>query len=496
MTLLLALFAAGVVLELLPYLGGLLWRGRKVCAALALVATAFAGGFLLVAHPGVWAVLIGVVSLYRVGNNVRVLQGRMHEHYLRAATIRTSLVLIGVQIVLSGAAHIRIDGSVAWLAVALLQVAVAVALYISTQRRLRRTAWPHQASGIADSELPTLTVAIPARNETDDLQACLESLVACNYAKLEILVLDDCSQTKRTPEIIRGFAHDGVRFLEGEPPQETWLAKNQAYEHLAREASGQYILFCGVDVRFGSDSLRQVVAMLQHRHKKMLSLLPRRTNTVQRTLALAQSMRYAWELVPPRRLFRRPPVLSTCWVIEKTALDAAGGFAAAKRSIVPEAHFARTLVKTDAYSFMRANPTLGIESTKPAKEQGETAVRMRYPQLHKRPENVLLLTLLYGVLFLLPFCMVVLGFFVTIGLAAHILAAAAVLLLAVTYGKVVAATRTGNSLLSLVEVPIAVVYDIALLHTSMWQYEFSVVEWKGRNVCIPAMHVIPHLPKI
>jgi len=71
-----------------------------------------------------------------------------------------------------------------------------------------------------------------------------------DYPKLEIIVLDDCSQNKHTPEIIRSFAHDGVRFIQGEHPKPTWLAKNQAYDRLAQESSGEFILFCGVDVRF------------------------------------------------------------------------------------------------------------------------------------------------------------------------------------------------------------------------------------------------------
>jgi hypothetical protein len=43
--------------------------------------------------------------------------------------------------------------------------------------------------------------------------------------------------------------------------------------------------------------------------------------------------------------------------------------------------------------------------------------------------------------------------------------------------------------------PCAVLADIGLLHYSMWKYEFSEVLWKGRNVCVPVMHVYAHLPK-
>jgi hypothetical protein len=46
----------------------------------------------------------------------------------------------------------------------------------------------------------------------------------------------------------------------------------------------------------------------------------------------------------------------------------------------------------------------------------------------------------------------------------------------------------------LLVMPAAVGLDILLLHTSMFDYEFGEVIWKGRNVCIPVMHVVPRLP--
>jgi hypothetical protein len=288
-----------------------------------------------------------------------------------------------------------------------------------------------------------------------------------------------------------------VRFIEGQEPKESWLPKNQAYDHLLRESSGEYILFCGVDVRFVPDSLRQLLSVMIAKRKKMLSLLPWRTVAAERRFAVVQAMRYLWELAPPRRLFGRPPVLSTCWVAKRNALARAGGFVAVARAIVPEAHFAKTFSKKDdAYSFMRGSSRLGIQSTKPAQEQHDTAIRMRYPQLHKRPENVFLLGQAYGFFIFLPFVLAIAGFWVSIGALAHITVALAAVLNIAVYLLVVRVTRTGSTWLGVIVLPFGVLYDLALLHISMWKYEFSVVDWKGRNVCIPAMHVIPHLPKL
>jgi hypothetical protein len=287
-----------------------------------------------------------------------------------------------------------------------------------------------------------------------------------------------------------------VRFVPGEEPKETWLPKNQAYARLVAEASGQYVLFCGVDVRFSETALSQVIAAMLDRKKRMMSILPERALEVRNGASLAQAMRYFWELVPPRRLFRRPPVISSCWVIEKAALTAAGGFEAATRSIVPEAHFARDLAKTDSYSFMRAGINPGITSTKTAAEQRNTAIRTRYPQVHRRPENVCMLSLLELLFLAGPLALAVSGYWFNAGWAAIGLAALAAVLLTVTYEIVGRATKISNTAFGLIALPLMVVYDLGMLHYSMWQYEFSEVDWKGRNICVPAMHVIPHLPKI
>jgi hypothetical protein len=63
------------------------------------------------------------------------------------------------------------------------------------------------------------------------------------------------------------------------------------------------------------------------------------------------------------------------------------------------------------------------------------------------------------------------------------------------YGRLVNLTYRRFIVRGFLLLPIAALYDIGLLNYSMWQYEFSEVLWKGRNVCIPIMRVISELPK-
>ena len=386
----LTLFAGTIVLELLVHLLGKWTKLRSALAFLAIGVIGIASGALLAWRFNLFSVLIFAISLYRAFNMVRVIERRMHDRYLRNATRSTSLTLLGLQAIAVAAWFVwcnwHTTGHATWTAIALLQLGAASVFLYSVIRTIKRTAWPQKQGSYSDAELPSVTVAIPARNETEDLQQCLQSIIANDYPKLEVIVLDDCSQTKRTPEIIRGFAHDGVRFIQGEQPDETWLPKNQVYDRLAKESSGAYIIFCGVDVRFQQSSIRTLVATMLDRNKKMVSVLPRRQQSAYGQVSLIQAMRYWWELVPPRRAFSRPPVLSSCWIIERDSLNKYGGFASVARMIVPEAHFARQLTSTDGYSFLRSDG-LGIESNKSVSEQRNTAIRMRYPQVHRRPEQ-------------------------------------------------------------------------------------------------------------
>jgi len=500
MKLMFVLFGVSVALEVLLFTLPFLWSARKILSPIATLLSVVATAGLVGLFPNTGTVLLLIASMYRVFNTRRIVQARMHERYLRRATRRTALLISLGQLVLMGAwwtwYQTAASRQALWLVLAGAQVVAAAILLASTLRRIRRTHPILDPNAFfTDAELPSVTVAIPARNETQDLQECLESLVASNYPKLEIIVLDDCSQNKHTPEIIRSFAHDGVRFIQGEEPKATWLAKNQAYDRLAQEASGEYVMFCGVDLRFDADSIRRLVTIMLTKRKRMISILPH-LQTVNGGLPVLQAMRYWWELVPPRRFFGRPAVLSSCWMIERKALRQTGGFAAVTRAIVPEAYFAKALVRDDAYSFMRSNMVLGITSVKQAVDQRDTAIRMRYPQLHRRPEQALITSLVEFTFLILPFVMASAGWWLPITGLTQACAALAAVLLVITYQCMASASQLGHQLFGLVATPIMVAADICVIYQSMWQYEFSEVVWKDRNVCIPVMHTVPHLPKV
>ncbi len=496
MTLALIILGGISLLELLLWFGPI-WNIRKFVAYPLVLALAAFTGAILAIHISTWVVLISIITLYRITNLLRIIQGRVQANYLYHGTRQTALLLISAQIFivaclgLGELAQLNILGW--WYLLASWQVLVAGVLLVSTIRHLRTTYPPALQDAIAERDLPSLTVAIPARNETDELRQCLESLIASSYPKLEILVLDDCSQDRHTPEIIRGFAHDGVRFIAGVAPPDQWLAKNYAYAQLAEAANGELLLFCGVDVSFEPQSLTILVKTMLQKQKSMISIMPR--NMLPKhggPLSLfIQPNRYAWEIALPRRLLHRPPVLSTCWLITRKALRAAGGFQAVSRKGVPESYLARTTANDrDGYSFMQANTSMGISCQKSLEQQRATAIRTRYLQLHRRPELVALVAAGEFSVLVWPLILLVVAIVSQTWLLAA-MSGAATSMTVVTHSKIINLTYRRFVFAGLWIVPLAAIYDIGLLNYSMWQYEFDEVLWKGRNVCIPMMRVIP-----
>ena len=127
-------------------------------------------------------------------------------------------------------------------------------------------------------KLLELTVIIPARNEEDNLAACLQSLVSQSEElfKLgrdwELMVVDDHSND-RTAAIALGFA--GVTVLEAGMLEEGWTGKNNAIWTAAKRARGRWLLFTDADTIHEPGNLRRALHEAARHKAGMLSYSPR-----------------------------------------------------------------------------------------------------------------------------------------------------------------------------------------------------------------------------
>lgn len=124
------------------------------------------------------------------------------------------------------------------------------------------------------SKLPSVTIIVPARNAAPYIGPCLESLLALDYPRFDIIVVDDLSTDATADTVHRTIARcpsaRNVRLVmvgESADDEETAWAygKSRALWHGARQALGEWLLFVDADTLQKPDTLwRSLVLVRRH----------------------------------------------------------------------------------------------------------------------------------------------------------------------------------------------------------------------------------------
>src|SRR5580704_8461046 len=111
---------------------------------------------------------------------------------------------------------------------------------------------------------PRVSIIVPARNEEEDIEASLRTLLALDYDSYEVIAVNDRS-TDRTGEILERVAretavHSRLRVIHHRELPAGWLGKTHAMWTAANQATGDWLLFTDADVLFKPDSVRRALA--------------------------------------------------------------------------------------------------------------------------------------------------------------------------------------------------------------------------------------------
>lgn len=303
----------------------------------------------------------------------------------------------------------------------------------------------------------------------------LDRVIASTYPKLEIIVLDDLSGDN-TSALIKAFAHEGVRFVEGKRLPASWLGKNHALQGLLDEASGQYILFMDVDTRLAPDSIEQLVSYAQQEDVKMVSVLPRREDSL-RASVIFSTLRYFWEIMFHRR--SSPATASNAWLIHRqTLLERFGGFSSIKDVIQPESRISSELMATGEYRFLIGTELLGVSYEKKWRSQLLTSVRLLSPLLQLKLPNSIVAAL--DLLILTTPLWIVLSGFISGWNINHVIAGAFILMFAGLYGMYLKKVWNKCWVIGGLLWSIIVLQEAILVVTSAILYGKKAVTWKGR----------------
>ncbi len=123
---------------------------------------------------------------------------------------------------------------------------------------------------------PKVSIILPARNEEEFLEKCLDSLINQDYENYEIIVIDDSSEDA-TGKIISEYAkkNSNVIHISARPKPEGWMGKNWACMEGYRKATGELLLFTDADTTHQKNVISLAAAHLISFDLDALSTIPK-----------------------------------------------------------------------------------------------------------------------------------------------------------------------------------------------------------------------------
>lgn len=195
-----------------------------------------------------------------------------------------------------------------------------------------------------DAEAPRVSVIVPARDEALNVEACLRSLRASVYPRLEIVLVDDGS-TDGTGEVARQAAegHPRVRIIRGDPLPAGWFGKAWACEQGVREARGELLAFADADVIAEPQLVGRSVGALRARGAALLSAMPHQVlgGFWERVVMAQVGMLFLARYPDPERVNRSPRTrdkiaLGGYILVRRDAYEAAGGHRAVRHEVAED----------------------------------------------------------------------------------------------------------------------------------------------------------------
>ena len=135
--------------------------------------------------------------------------------------------------------------------------------------------------------LPFVSIIVPARNEQDNIERCILSLLAQDYPSFEVIVVDDNS-TDNTLRIVKdiksrvkGLSEDSsssihrLKIITITEKPVKWTGKTWASEQGYLQSAGNVLLFTDADTYYMSkDTISQTVSYMQKENLDVVTGLP------------------------------------------------------------------------------------------------------------------------------------------------------------------------------------------------------------------------------
>lgn len=200
-----------------------------------------------------------------------------------------------------------------------------------------------------------ISVLVPARNEQGNIKKCIFSILNQSYGNKEIIVLDDGS-TDSTYKIIKDISQSKendieIKVISGKTLPNSWIGKNWACSQLAKEATGDILLFLDADVYLNKYAIAEAVRVMQQDKLSLLSIFPTQKMKSTGEYTIVPILNWILLSFLPLDLVYKSkyPSLTTAngqfMMFDKKSYDKLGGHEKIKNILVEDIHFAKSFKK-------------------------------------------------------------------------------------------------------------------------------------------------------
>ena len=190
-------------------------------------------------------------------------------------------------------------------------------------------------------------VLIPMRNEEENVDGCLKSVMSSELLETSrVFVLDDGS-TDSTPQLISQFK---VEKLTGTEPPAGWVGKNWACHNLSQAGSGKYLVFIDADVRLHPYAIASAITNMNKFGWDFISPYPRQIAGSFLEKLIQPLLQWSWLASVPLRIAEKFSSRSMTiangqfFIVKRSAYEKSGGHAAIAGEVLDDLELARLLI--------------------------------------------------------------------------------------------------------------------------------------------------------
>ena len=139
---------------------------------------------------------------------------------------------------------------------------------------MARLPWLSDFAPTGSPDAPTVSVIFAARDEAEKLPAALQTMLAQDYPRFEVVAVNDRSRDE-TPAILHDFESSNRNLIvtDIDTLPSGWLGKPHALVAGVEKSRGDWLLFTDADVHFAPDVLRRSITLAEQCRLDHLTLL-------------------------------------------------------------------------------------------------------------------------------------------------------------------------------------------------------------------------------